>query len=193
MKYLKITYLIFSNFLLIYFTHKFFFHAKLSESLLDLLLSISCFNFGFLLLDYFRKFDRKNLCFLFSEWILGIILIYFLQILTSGKSEIIYWILIIIGSILGGILTVINFSKTFLIKISIKKYLLKLVIVSLTFPLIKIFYFSVVYQKTFYDLTFFAFIPEILIITTWQIFNLLELKKGCNKIGLAKVGFFRFA
>jgi len=155
--------------------HKFVFSSKFSELFLNVLLSISCLNFSIVLISLKQNFDRKTTWLVISEWIFSFILINSLSFFLSGKSETTYWISVVIASIIGGIITFINFSKTFEIKINFKKFFVKLVVISLLFPLVKIVYFSFIYQFKFYDLSFYVFIPEILVVIIWQVFHYLEL------------------
>lgn len=175
MRNLKLTYLIFSNLLIFYLIYRFVFSTKIPEISFSFLLSLSCLNFALISANINQIFHKKNIWFIFSEWLFGFIIICFLNNFLSGKFEITFWISIVLISIMGGILTAVNFSKTFDKQVDLKKYTLKLIILSITFPLIDLLYFSLFYHRTFYDLSFYVFIPQILIVIIWQIFNYLEL------------------
>ncbi|MNK22734.1 hypothetical protein D3C87_410150 [compost metagenome] len=175
MKNIKLTYLIFSNLLIFYLIHKLVFSSKMPDLLFNLLLSFSCLNFVIITTNINRNFDKRKIWFIISEWAFGFVLICFLNYFLSEKFEITFWISIFIISIMGGILTAVNFSKTFDKQVDLKKYTLKLIILSITFPLIDLLYFSLFYHRTFYDLSFYVFIPQILIVIIWQIFNYFEL------------------
>lgn len=174
MKILKITYLVLSNFFIFYGIHSLFFSVKIPEILFNTLISLSCLNFV-ITLSINQSFNERKVWFITSQWLFSIILIYALTHFLSGKSETMLWISVIVISIIVGILTSLNFSKSFGIRINYKKYLLKLIIISVLLPLVSIIYFSLIYQIKFYDLSYFVFVPEILAVIIWQVFNYWEL------------------
>jgi|GEM_PF-1504478 len=177
MKIIKITYLISSNILIIYLIYKFVFSDKIPTPYIGFFLSFLCLNFAIITMDNIQDINVNKILFIIFEWILGFTVIYFLNELISGQDEITYWIIIFLASIIGGFLTIVNFSKTLGIKINLKTYLIKLIILSLVFPLVEFIYFFIFYQKKFYDLSFYVFIPQIIVVILWQIFNFLELNK----------------
>ena len=132
--------------------------------------------------SYESKFlEKKQIWYLISEWVLGFLLIsiftklFFIRSLEHQSS---YWISVFIASLLGGILSVINHNKTFNSKTDLKKYSVYLILLTLLFPLTNYLFFKFGYNRIFYDLSFPTIVPEIIIVLMWQIFNLLNVKKG---------------
>ena len=176
MKNLKIVFLTIISLLIFFILHKFFFQFKFPKYAHELLMSFTCLNFAFFSATKLEIASKRKIWFIFSEWLLGFILILLLTKVTTGANEMKYWILIIIASIIGGILTKINFSKSNETTENIKNYLTLLIPISLVFPLLNYIYFKLIYQKTFYDLSFYAIIPEIFIVIVWQIITYKNLK-----------------
>ena len=177
MKDLKIPFLITITFLIFLFLHKIFFQIKLPEIVFEFIISLSCLNFAIFSVTKININTNRKIWFLLSEWMIGFLLIILLNRITNGSGDIKFWFLVIFSSILGGVLTIINFAKTNKkTKIDLKKYLIILIPVSFAFPLISYLYFELIYQKTYYDLSFYVFIPEILIVIIWQIITFKNLK-----------------
>lgn len=182
-KILNVLYLIFSNLVLFYCIHKIFFSTKILGIILNFLLSLSCLNFAVLSYCKNTLFDKKQIWYIISEWFLGFLLVTFLTkffFIRSLESQIPYWLSIFIASYLGGIITVLNHTKSFKSKIDLKKYSIQLLLLTTLFPLVSYLFFKFGYRKVFYDLSFFIILPEIIIVLIWQIFNILILKKGCR-------------
>jgi len=169
-----------SNFLIFYILYKIAFSLKLSEIYFNFFISISTLNFALILLPTQSENILTKLKFVITEYLLGLIIVIFFNKFFFTRTEeyqLIYWISIFISSIFGGMLTLINYRINFKTKIDLKKTMLLLTIISALFPLLNLFYFTFIYNKTFYDLSFYSFIPEILIVIIWQIFILYN-KKG---------------
>ena len=182
-KTIKILYLIVFNFVLFYCIYKLFFATKIYGIILNLLLSLSCLNFAITTSHKSKIFERKVVWYIISEWILGFLIISFFTkffFIRSLEYQFSYWMSIFCASLLGGFLTISNHNKTFNSGTDLKKYIIHLILLFLLFPLINFSFYNFIYQKVFYDLSFFIIIPETLIVLTWQTFTLLNLKKGCS-------------
>ena len=182
-KILKVFYLVISNFVIFYFLHKIFFSIKLSEIFFNLFISISALNFAIILLPKATDCTANVLTFITTEYFIGLFIILFFTnffFIPSEECQISYWLSIFFASILGGAFTLLNFANKFKTKFEYRKILMQIIAVSLTFPLINLIYSTIIYKKTYYDLSFNVFVPEILIVIVWQTFIFLILKKGCT-------------
>ena len=173
--------LILSNLVLFCCIHKLFFSTNIIGFTLNSFISLSCLNFAFLTAYNSRIFEKKNLWYIFSEWIFGFILISFFTkffFIRSSEYQLTYWTAVICASILGGFITTFNYNKTFNANINLKKYIINLILLTLFFPLINYVFYNFLYNKVFYDLSFYVIFPEIIIILSWQILTFLSIKKG---------------
>ena len=175
--------MIFSNLVLFYCIHKLFFSTKIFGILLNSLLSLSCLNFAVLSCCKNKLFDKKQIGYIVSEWLLGFLIIVFFTkffFIRSMESQFLYWLSIFIASFLGGLITIINHNRSFGSKSHLKKYFIQLIFLTIFFPIVSYLFFKFGYRKVFYDLSFFVILPEIIIVLIWQIFNILILKKDCR-------------
>lgn len=184
-KTIKILYLIVFNFVLFYYVYKQdFFLPKIYVIILNLILSLSCLNFAIITSYKSKIFERKQIWYIISEWILGFLIISFFSkffFLRSSDEQLTYWISIFFTSLLGGFLTILNYNKTFNGKTDLKKNLIYLSLLFFLFPLIHFSYYNFAFDKMLKEFSYFVtIIPHIIIVLTWQIFISLNLKKGCS-------------
>ena len=183
-KTIKILYLIAFNFVLNYYIYKFFSSPKINVIMLNLLLSLSCLNFAIITSNKLKIFERKQIWYIISEWILGFLIISFFTkffYLRISESHFTYWVSIFCAFLLGGFLTILNYNKTFNGKTDLKKNSIFLSLLFFLYPLFDFSYYNFVYDKGFFEFSYFhTIIPHIIVVLTWQIFISLNLKKGCS-------------
>ena len=173
---IKILLTIIVNIVILYFFHLMIFRYNYPFSFFYFVIAILSINFSFLLVFNLKKSLKEKVLFVFLECIITLIFLYLMVSYLEEKFWLLFWTSIIIISVIRGFMTGLTFSMIFKIKLNYKKYLIILILSSLSFPIIDYLYFAFIYHRIYYDLSFYIMLPKVLIAVIWQliIVNLLK-------------------